>query len=268
MGMPTLRAVCTDLDGTIVPSGDVISPATLAAAAELRERGIPLIAVTARTPYGIARLGPFASLLSLAVVNNGARGWQPSTGETRWQQTISTADLQDLARFAGELPGAGFSVFGVDAWKLTPEYLAVRGAAPAEPWEQVALASIAGVPAYGAAVRHASLGSDELVAMLTAAGFAGRLNLTYSSRRLVDIGPLGVEKGSGVRRALALLGATPADAVAFGDMPNDLAMFAACGTSVAVANAHPTVRAAATMITASVDDDGFAEALTELGLTA
>jgi hydroxymethylpyrimidine pyrophosphatase-like HAD family hydrolase len=43
-------------------------------------------------------------------------------------------------------------------------------------------------------------------------------------------------------------------------------MFGAVGTSVAMGNASPPVLAAATRVTASVDDDGFAKALAELGL--
>ncbi|WP_372441846.1 HAD hydrolase family protein [Actinoplanes campanulatus] len=43
------RVVVTDLDGTVVPHGDTISSATLAAAAALRDRDVPLVAVTART---------------------------------------------------------------------------------------------------------------------------------------------------------------------------------------------------------------------------
>jgi hydroxymethylpyrimidine pyrophosphatase-like HAD family hydrolase len=49
--------------------------------------------------------------------------------------------------------------------------------------------------------------------------------------------------------------------IAFGDMPNDLPLFAWAGTSCAVANAHPAVRAAATHVIGSNDDDGVAEYL-------
>ncbi|MGX6602971.1 HAD hydrolase family protein [Micromonosporaceae bacterium Da 78-11] len=265
--MPADRvAVVTDLDGTVVPSGDLITPATLKVAAELRVRNIPLVAATARTPAGIRRLGPFADELAVAVCNNGARGWSPATGATLWQQTIAVAELRDLADFARDLPGAGIAAFGIDTWKMTPDYLALRRRAPLEPWQLVQPAGIADQPAYAAAIRHIELSSDQLVAALTAAGFAARLNLTYSARNLVDIGPLGVDKASGVRQALDLLGLAPASAVAFGDMPNDLSMFAFCGRSVAVGNAHPAVRAAATITTASAADDGFAHGLAALGL--
>ena len=58
---------------------------------------------------------------------------------------------------------------------------------------------------------------------------------------LVEISAAGVTKaadaGAGLRPSW---GSTPADVVAFGDMPNDLPMLAWAGTSYAMANAHPT----------------------------
>ena len=55
-----------------------------------------------------------------------------------------------------------------------------------------------------------------------------------------------------------------ADAVAFGDMPNDLPMLAWAGHAVAVANAHPDVLAAADEVTASNDESGVALVLERL----
>jgi hypothetical protein len=54
---------------------------------------------------------------------------------------------------------------------------------------------------------------------------------------------------------------TAAEVVAFGDMPNDLAMLEWAGTSYAVANAHPHVLAATTYRTRSNDDDGVARVI-------
>jgi len=52
--------------------------------------------------------------------------------------------------------------------------------------------------------------------------------------------------------------------VAFGDMPNDLPMLAWAGTPYAMANAHPTVLAAAAHVAPSNDEDGVAQVLAGL----
>jgi hydroxymethylpyrimidine pyrophosphatase-like HAD family hydrolase len=54
------------------------------------------------------------------------------------------------------------------------------------------------------------------------------------------------------------------DVIAFGDMPNDLPMLSWAGHGVAVANAHPDVRAAADEVTASNDESGVALVLERL----
>ncbi|WP_436527378.1 HAD family hydrolase [Actinoplanes sp. HUAS TT8] len=261
--MTQWRAVVTDLDGTVVGPGDEVSPATLNAAAQLRYRGVPLLAATARTRNGVERLTGLVGHLAVAVGHNGALGWSPSENRTLWQRTLEVGTLRDLAAYVRTRPGMGLAVFGVASWDLTPEYLTLRGRPPAEPWRSVTIEKIADQPAYGVAIRHATLTSDEMIAELSAAGFAERATLTYSAPHLIEAGPLGVDKAAGVSRALDWLGVSPAETVAFGDMPNDLSMFALVGHAVAIGSAHPAVLAAAG---AHVPFGDFARYLTELGL--
>ena len=84
---------------------------------------------------------------------------------------------------------------------------------------------------------------------------------TWSVDGLVEISAAGVTKAAALARVCDRLGIDAADVVAFGDMPNDLALLAWAGTSYAVSNAHPSVLAAADHVTASNDEDGVAEAL-------
>ena len=71
-------------------------------------------------------------------------------------------------------------------------------------------------------------------------------------------------KATGLAGLAQRAGIGAAEVVAFGDMPNDLPMLAWAGRAVAVANAHPTVLAAADEVTASNDDDGVALVLERL----
>ena len=64
------------------------------------------------------------------------------------------------------------------------------------------------------------------------------------------------------------MGSTREDVWAVGDAPNDLSMLGWAGTSFAVANAHPTVLAAATQRCGSNADDGVAEVLDLAGALA
>lgn len=73
-------------------------------------------------------------------------------------------------------------------------------------------------------------------------------------------------KAAGVEKILAHYGISREEAIAFGDAENDLDMFGAVKTAVAMGNAAPRIRAAADYVTADVDKDGIYRALTHLGL--
>ena len=81
---------------------------------------------------------------------------------------------------------------------------------------------------------------------------------------MLEIGAAGVSKASGLAVLCARRGIDRADVLAFGDMPNDLAMLEWAGRSVAVANAHAEVIAIADEVTASNDEGGVAQVLERL----
>lgn len=89
-------------------------------------------------------------------------------------------------------------------------------------------------------------------------------SVTMAGPGTVELAPYGVDKGTGVSLAAGLLGRDLAGAVAFGDMPNDLPMFRRSGHRVAMAGAHPELRAEADEITLSNEEDGVAVVLERL----
>ena len=91
------------------------------------------------------------------------------------------------------------------------------------------------------------------------------LHCTSSGPTNVEVMDLATSKGSAARWLCSHLGVTPADAIAFGDSPNDLSMAPAVGTFVAMANASPDVKAAATCVSAhDCDHAGVARHLAPL----
>lgn len=89
---------------------------------------------------------------------------------------------------------------------------------------------------------------------------------TRWNKLFCDVIPVEGGKDFGVRATLERLGITPDEAIAFGDGENDLTMFDAVGTSVAMGNAWDVVKDRATHITTDVDDDGIWNACVELGI--
>jgi hydroxymethylpyrimidine pyrophosphatase-like HAD family hydrolase len=106
--------------------------------------------------------------------------------------------------------------------------------------------------------------ADTLLALVR--GVAGDLvECTHSGgANLVEVSAAGVSKAAALSALCAARGVDPADVIAFGDMPNDLAMLRWAGRGYAVANAHPSVLAAGLPTTASNDEDGVARVLERL----
>ena len=68
-------------------------------------------------------------------------------------------------------------------------------------------------------------------------------------------------KAAVVRYHASRLSIPAAEIATIGDMPNDVLMFRESGFSVAMGNASPDVKAQATAVTDSCDEEGFAKAV-------
>ncbi|WP_439590927.1 Cof-type HAD-IIB family hydrolase [Microbacterium sp.] len=77
---------------------------------------------------------------------------------------------------------------------------------------------------------------------------------------------LGTNKGTAIELVLAHLGEDPDDVIGIGDSWNDVEMFQVCGTSVAMGNAEPELKALADVVTTSIADHGVRNAFVRLGL--
>lgn len=88
--------------------------------------------------------------------------------------------------------------------------------------------------------------------------------LPSSKAEVIDVLPLGWDKGCGVRVLMEALGLDASEVAAFGDSENDLAMLAAVENSVAVGNASEQVKAAARWHIGPCDQESVATALNDI----
>ena len=82
-------------------------------------------------------------------------------------------------------------------------------------------------------------------------------DVTVHAPEVLELTPHGVDKGTGLLRALDALGIGRADSVAFGDSANDLAMFREAGMGIAMGNASGPLREKAHYVTTDLHDDGI-----------
>jgi hydroxymethylpyrimidine pyrophosphatase-like HAD family hydrolase len=87
------------------------------------------------------------------------------------------------------------------------------------------------------------------------------------NREAVMVLPVGVDKGTGFRTAMAELRLPMDSALGIGDAENDYAFLSLCGFSVAVANAIPSLKKRVHLVTSGKTGTGVVEVLQKL-LTA
>ncbi|WBB78383.1 HAD family hydrolase [Micromonospora sp. WMMD882] len=266
-GLPKL--IATDLDGTLVRSDDTVSAYTHGVLDRVRAAGIPVVGATGRGPRLTELTRNDIRAADYLVMAGGGRVVDQSdpTGpvvlrDERLGADVLSGILADLEAAAGPLTVMVEALDDHDA-PLWGDYH------PSWPYqdrfESRTRAECLGQDVIKAFARTQDHHVDELLDLAQRIVPAEVATFTQAGLGFVEITPPGVDKSSGLTVVTEALGVDPADVLVFGDMPNDLPMFAWAGWArVAVANAHPTVRAAADEVTLRNDDDGVAVYLDRL----
>ncbi|MEU6480668.1 HAD family hydrolase [Streptomyces sp. NPDC047017] len=266
--MPAPRAhalIATDLDGTLLRGDDTFSERTLAALARVAAAGARHLVVTGRPAPRVRPLLKILGGAGLAVCGQGAQLYDAAADRLLWSVTLDreTAEtaLGKIEAEVGEVHAA-VDQDGVDGLTLIePGYRMPHPTLPAERVDR--REELWGAPISKVLLRHPVLSDDELAAV--ARGVVGSLaTVTMSGPGTVELQPCGVTKATGLALAAGRLGLGRESALAFGDMPNDIPMFRWAARGVAMAGAHPELKAVADEVTTSNEDDGVAVVLERL----
>ncbi|MFB7228333.1 HAD family hydrolase [Streptomyces fimicarius] len=262
---PAYALIATDLDGTLLRPDDTVSARSRAALARAAASGARHLIVTGRPVPGIRALLADLAYTGLVVCGQGTQLYEAGSGRLLRSATLDreAADTA-LGKIEAEV-GAVFAAVdqdGVDGVTLIEA--GYRMPNPTLPAQRVGSRdALWAQPVIKVLVRHPELGDDELTAAARAA--VGELaTVTMAGPGTVELAPRGVDKGTGLALAAELLEIGAERTIAFGDMPNDLPMFAGSGHRVAMGNAHPELRAAADEVTLSNAEDGVAVVLERL----
>ena len=266
--MWTPRLVASDIDGTLLSPDEKVTPATVAAIANVLAADVPFVLVSGRPPRWVPNVAAEAGVSGYTVCSNGAVLYDVGTDRVLRTHEFDPVTLGDLvhAMFAA-LPECAFAAerVGPSATGLPGGEFVTEGEY-SHPWPDddinpVSRAELIGYPAIKLLVRHHGVTSDELASAVTAL-IGDAAEVTFSSNvGMLELSVPGVTKASGLAEVAELVGVGAQDVVAFGDMPNDVPMLAWAGLGVAMANAHSAAIAAADERTTSNAQDGVAAVL-------
>ncbi|WP_225832820.1 Cof-type HAD-IIB family hydrolase [Streptomyces sp. NK08204] len=258
------QLIATDLDGTLLRSDESVAQRTREALAAATEAGAAHIVVTGRSAPWTRHILDDLGYAGLAVCGQGAQVYDAGTHRLL---TSVTLDRQlagvALAKIEAEVGplylAAGRD--GLDGDMLVGPGYTVTVDLPAIPFTDAS--DLWTAPLNKIFIQHPTLDDDELAeAARNAAG--GFVTVALAGAGIVELLPLGLSKATGLSLAARRLGLKAADTIAFGDMPNDIPMFAWASRGVAMANAHEELKAVADEVTASNDEDGIAVVLERL----
>ncbi|MBO9522724.1 MAG: HAD family phosphatase [Nocardioidaceae bacterium] len=261
--MGTVRLVATDLDGTLLHSDGTLTPRTRAALVAAEERGLDVVFVTGRPLRWAEELFEHVGGHGYAIVSNGALIWDVAGAAPYLERPIAVDVLHTVTeRLRTAVPGSRFAVETLAGIALEEHFLERHPLPPDS--RRGTFAEIADRPAYKLLARHEDLPPQEFWDAAEAA-VGDQVEITWSSATtLLEISAHGVTKASTLALFCAERGVEADEVVAFGDMPNDLPLLAWAGTSYAMANAHPSLLAATTLVAPANDEDGVAQIIERL----
>ncbi|MET9320016.1 Cof-type HAD-IIB family hydrolase [Streptomyces sp. NPDC003038] len=261
---PTPRLIATDLDGTLLRDDKSVSLRTIAALAAAEEAGIEVFFVTGRPARWMDVVSEHVHRHGLAICANGAAVVDLHAGrefvQVRALPRAAALAVVDTLRTAA--PGTSFAVeltTGINYEPTYPPFFQDSGATVATA-EKLLYEDTdhSAAPVLKLLAHHAEIAPDEFLTLArTAAGHYASITRS-SPTSLLEISGPGVSKASTLALCCAERGISPAEVVAFGDMPNDVEMLRWAGTSYAMGNAHPDVIAAASGRTTANNEDGVA----------
>jgi Cof subfamily protein (haloacid dehalogenase superfamily) len=260
--MSRISLVISDVDGSLVTPDKRLTQAAIKAVKDLADRDIGFTITSSRPAFGMRMLvEPLGLRLPLGAFN----------GSLIVDPALNVLQKEVISASAARIAIDALKASGVDIWLFTEDrWLITRDDGRYVPHEQATILTdsvivssfddfvngackIVGVSADAEKLAHCETDMQ--------AALAGRASAIRSQSYYLDITPAGQDKGTFVETMAKRLDISPRNIATIGDMQNDLAMFGKSGLSFAMGNAHDDVKAQATCVTDTNENDGFAKAV-------
>jgi len=262
-GPHDIRLVLADVDGTLVTRDKVLTDAAKAVARGLSHAGIALAITSGRPPRGMSMLiEPLAVQGAIAGFNGGVFV-NPDLSVIESHSLDPATAKQTLELILAQ---------GLDAWVYTEEEWLIRD--QAAPHVARETSTVKFDPKIVASFTDAHLAhavkivgiSDDLGLVAASEKAAqdalgDKASAARSQPYYLDVTHPQANKGAVVATLSKLLNIPPAQIATIGDMPNDVLMFRKSGFSIAMGNASDEVKAQASAVTDSNENEGFAKAV-------
>lgn len=247
-----IQLIASDLDGTLLQGTTKVDPAVFTEIRRLQKKGILFAAASGRQYYNLQNLfAPVKDEIAYICENGALTIYH---GEILNRVELPAETARTIIRRIEAEPGTEVLVSGTyttyihpkeplfedyirklgNRYQVVPDLLQIR-----EPYVKLALFENAGTESRQ---RQPYWQSQ----------FPEPVKVVTSGAKWLDILFPSMHKGVGMKTLQEKLGIGPQECLAFGDNYNDVEMFEACGTKVAVASAKEGIRAFCDEVTPTV----------------
>lgn len=265
------RLIISDIDGTFITSAGRVTDRLRAVIVRAVESGAHFGLATGRPHRWLIPVLEQLPLAPVCVCANGAVVYDPATDRVLHAFELSPSAMAEVVeaaeRVLADVPhGYGVERVGSSALDPEEECFIITPEYNRDAWDSqfgvTDTQTLISQPAAKLLVRCSSMTSAQMFELIAPEVDPELAHVTYSmDEGLIEVSCPGVNKAAGARYLAERYGVTAADAVAFGDMPNDLELLRWAGVGVAMGNAVPMLHDAADHVTATNDEYGVAQVL-------
>jgi Cof subfamily protein (haloacid dehalogenase superfamily) len=264
-----ISLVLADVDGTLVTEDKVLTQRAQRAVEALQEAGIRFAITSGRPPRGMAMLFDALKIDTPIAGFNGGLFVEPDL--TILEEKIVPVDVAREAIDLIRKQGLDAWVYRGNDWLITKlhaphvarEAWTVKFAPKVVPDVAEELEEVTKI--VGVSDDYGKVQRCETAAQ---AAFGSRATATRSQPYYLDVTNKKANKGAVVEYLTQHIGVPAEDIATIGDQPNDVLMFERSGFSIAMGNASDEVKARASAVTDSYNDEGFAKAMEHFILAA
>jgi Cof subfamily protein (haloacid dehalogenase superfamily) len=269
-GVPNaVRLVVADVDGTLVTPDKVLTPRARAVVRTITEAGIAFTITSGRPPLGMKTLIDDLDLRDPVAAFNGGLVVRPDLSIIR-EHLITRQAAESVIKILTKHE-LDVWVYGDNDW-----YVRSRHGPHVDREEWTVKFPPTVVSTYeGLLDRVVKIvgvsDDDEVMARCVTEvqrQFGQHVSAALSQPYYLDVTHPKANKGEVISALSALLAIPSAQIATIGDMPNDVLMFKQSGLSIAMGSASADVQRAATFVTTSNTEEGFARAMEQFVLRA
>lgn len=240
-----IKAIITDLDRTLLHDDKSVSDITVETLLECKNRGIPVIAATARP---IRTVAPYDEKIGFdaMVTTNGA---VVTVHGKVFNFLLEKDEVVNILTALQKLEGCVISMETTHGFYANVDIPI---------WSPVVVSDLLTVPrldeVFKILVSSETVNLNERIP-----GMIGKeVYYSVAANVLFQIMSKKATKWNGIKTVLESYGIDPSEAVYFGDDNDDIESVRNCGTGVAVSNSIPEVKAVADVVIESNELDGVA----------